>query len=108
MPIDLAIDLLFLPQTGSTSTSRRPTNDEEEVEVAEEDLGVSFYANEEIDLGEMIREQLYLAVPMKPLCRADCAGLCPISGINRNRERCTCEATWVDPRLEPLRKLRQS
>ena len=56
-----------------------------------------------IDLGEVMREQFYLALPMKPLCREDCQGLCPVCGINRNRETCTCQAEWVDPRLEAVR-----
>jgi len=52
-----------------------------------------------------MREQFFLALPMKPLCREDCKGLCPVCGINRNRETCTCQSEWVDPRLEPLRHL---
>jgi uncharacterized protein len=78
---------------------------ETDLEVTDADVGVSFYKDDHIDLGETMREQFYLALPMKPLCREDCAGLCPICGINRNREQCQCQAEWVDPRLEPLRKL---
>jgi len=44
-------------------------------------------------------------MPMKPLCKPDCQGLCPVCGGNRNRERCACRADWVDPRMEPLKKL---
>ena len=72
----------------------------------EEDVGVSFYRDDVIDLGDVIREQFYLALPMKPLCREDCKGLCPVCGVNRNREACSCDTTWVDPRMEPLRRLR--
>ena len=36
-----------------------------------------------------------------------CAGLCPVCGINRNRETCTCQSEWVDPRMEPLKRLKQ-
>jgi uncharacterized protein len=53
-----------------------------------------------------MREQFYLALPMKPLCREDCKGLCPICGVNRNRETCSCRSEWVDPRMEALRKLK--
>jgi uncharacterized protein len=52
-----------------------------------------------------MREQFYLALPMKPLCRADCQGLCPICGRNRNRETCACSTDWVDPRLAVLKTL---
>jgi uncharacterized protein len=105
VPVDAAFDLLFLPAAvpATPVDGRAP---EEEREVDDEDVGVSFYRDDEIDLGEMMREQFYLALPMKPLCQAACRGLCPVCGINRNREVCSCEATWVDPRLEALRKLR--
>jgi len=100
IPVDVPLDLLFLPAGADTSSAET-----EETEIGEEDLGVSFYRNEEIDLSDVMREQFYLAVPMKPLCREDCRGLCPVCGINRNRESCSCQTDWVDPRLEPLRKL---
>jgi uncharacterized protein len=44
---------------------------------------------------------------MKPLCRDDCAGLCPQCGTNRNTGTCTCAAELEDPRLAPLRGLRK-
>jgi uncharacterized protein len=44
---------------------------------------------------------------MKPLCREACLGLCPVCGTNRNRDTCSCENEWTDPRLEPLRRLRK-
>ncbi len=98
IPVDAPFDALFLPAATNGGGG--------EHEVGEADLGVSFYSNDTIDLGEIIREQFYLALPMKPLCREDCQGLCPVCGINRNRETCTCQPTWVDPRLEPLRRLK--
>ena len=98
IPVDTALDLLFLPVTEQVVKA--------DVQLADADVGVSYYKDDQIDLGDMMREHFYLALPMKPLCRKDCAGLCPICGINRNREQCQCEAAWVDPRLEPLRRLR--
>ena len=44
-----------------------------------------------IDLGELIHEQFFLALPMKPLCREDCKGLCPLCGANWNTTTCDCE-----------------
>jgi len=101
VPIDAAIDLLLLP----ASENAGDDDDDDEREVEQDDLGVSYYADDVIDLGEIVREQFYLALPMKPLCREDCQGLCPVCGVNRNRETCECEATWVDPRMEGLRSL---
>ena len=98
--VDAKLDVLFLPEGEAVAAA---ANDE--AEVREADTGVSFYRNETIDLGEMMRDEFYLALPMKPLCRTDCKGLCPVCGVNRNREACTCKAEWVDPRMESLKKL---
>ncbi len=53
----------------------------------------------------MVQEQCYLTLPMKPLCRTDCQGLCSMCGTNLNAERCSCEPRWVDPRLAALQAL---
>jgi uncharacterized protein len=53
-----------------------------------------------------MREQMYLALPMKPLCRDDCRGLCPTCGANLNLAACGCKNEWEDPRLAVLRKLK--
>jgi len=98
VPIDANLDVLLLPSSANTGEAER--------EVSEDDLGVSYYKDDVIDLGELMREQFYLAVPMKPLCREDCRGLCPVCGINRNRETCACETTWVDPRMDALRRFK--
>ena len=97
MPVNASLDLRYHPAAGLTSEGDR--------EVQEEDLGTSFYRDDQIDLNELLREQFYLALPMKPLCREDCRGLCPQCGSNRNTEACACEPEWQDPRLAPLRKL---
>jgi uncharacterized protein len=99
VPVDTTFDLLFLPATANKGR--------EDQAVAEDDLGVAFYKDDVIDLRQLIREQFYLALPMKPLCRDDCQGLCPVCGINRNREVCSCDTAWVDPRFDALRKLKE-
>ncbi len=65
-------------------------------------VGLAEYRDEAIDLDEVVREQFFLALPMKPLCREECLGLCPVCGTNRNREQCGCKQEWVDPRLAAL------
>jgi len=97
IPLDAAFDALFLPAVANAGAG--------EQEVADEDLGVSFYKDETLDLADLMREQFYLALPMKPLCQPDCKGLCPVCGINRNRETCTCQTEWTDPRLDALKRL---
>ena len=56
-------------------------------------------ANHEIDLREAVRQCSVLALPMKPLCRSDCAGLCPSCGHNLNLGPCDCNRRGDDPRL---------
>ncbi len=97
IPVAETFDLLYLPASENAASVDH--------EVRDDDVAASSYENDEIDLGALIREQLYLVLPMKPLCRADCQGLCPVCGTNRNRETCTCETTWVAPRMEALRRL---
>lgn len=70
----------------------------------EDEMGLAEYRDDQIDLREVVREQLYLALPMKPLCQEDCKGLCPVCGVNRNRETCTCQQEWVDPRMAALKQ----
>jgi uncharacterized protein len=61
--------------------------------------------NNIIDLEPIVREEMLLAFPIKPLCRPDCQGLCPICGENRNTTACNHENDYIDPRLEALRTL---
>lgn len=99
LPVDLAFDLRFLPASEMSTVTER--------EVPEEDLETSYYRDDQIDLNELLREQFYLALPMKPLCREDCRGLCPQCGTNLNTGTCDCAPVWEDPRLTPLKQLRK-
>ena len=98
VPVGTSFDLRYQPH--STNVGDR------EQEIEEDDLTTAFYQNDEIDLGQLMREQFYLALPMKPLCGEDCRGLCPICGTNLNRGTCDCKEESDDPRLAPLKELR--
>jgi uncharacterized protein len=64
---------------------------------------------DEIDPADIIVQELLLAAPMKPLCRTDCAGLCPTCGAPRNAEPCRCPAEAdVDPKWAALVRLKGS
>ena len=97
IPFDGTFDLRYLPESESSGEGER--------EVAEDDLDTSFYRDDQIDLNELLREQFYLALPMKPLCREECGGLCPQCGTNLNTGTCSCAPQWEDPRLAPLKGL---
>src|SRR3982751_3141602 len=98
LPVDQTFDLRYQPHAHNTGEGER--------EIEEDDLTTAFYENDEIDLGQLMREQFYLTLPMKPLCSDVCKGLCPVCGTNLNRETCDCHRTWDDPRMAALRALR--
>jgi uncharacterized protein len=77
----------------------------EEVELSADDLEVDFYADNLLDLDRLIETETTLRLPMKPLCREECRGLCPICGGNRNQTPCECRATPPDLRLQALKAL---
>jgi uncharacterized protein len=77
-----------------------------EMELLEEDLDVDFIRGEEIDLDEIIREQIYLSLPMKSLCRETCRGLCGGCGASLNTENCQCEKEKGHPGFLELKKLK--
>jgi uncharacterized protein len=99
LPVDEAFDVLYLPHT--------PAGAGEERAVEDDDLSTAFYEDNVIDLGQLMQEQCYLAVPMKPLCKEDCRGLCPECGTNFNTASCECRTSWADPRLAVLEQLRK-
>ena len=81
-------------------------DDDGEVELDGEQLDESYLDGDVIDLPELIREQLLLSLPAKPLCSEDCKGLCPGCGVDLNHEECTCDGPPLDPRLAPLADLK--
>jgi uncharacterized protein len=99
LAVDAPFDIRYLP------ASEMSTDPESEIE--DEDLETSYYREDQIDLNELLREQFYLVLPMKPLCQADCKGLCPQCGTNLNTGKCDCSAEWEDPRLAALRALKR-
>lgn len=60
-----------------------------------------------IDLGPSVHDALALELPLAPLCRADCAGLCPMCGTDLNQARCECRSESIDPRWAALDVLRE-
>jgi uncharacterized protein len=98
LPVASHFDLRYWPAKEAERDS--------ETEIAQDDLETSYYTDDQIDLNELLREQFYLALPMKPLCREDCRGLCPQCGTNLNAGGCSCTPVWEDPRLSALKALR--
>ena len=110
LPVDTEVDLRYVPaeveKVGVRATAATTDDDDDDgIELNDADPSIVPYDEPVIDLAHVAREQCYLALPMKPLCRPDCQGLCPHCGSNRNVGTCTCEERWEDPRLAGLKSL---
>jgi len=85
LPVDREFEVVYRPAPPAAAPGER------EMEIAPEDLNVGYLGPEKtLDLSALVAEQIYLELPMKPLCTADCRGLCPGCGANLNAETCTC------------------
>jgi uncharacterized protein len=99
LPLDMHFDLLY--------TSRPEPHDRHgESRVDVDSFTEVHFGGARIDLDALLAEQIYLALPLKPLCRDDCRGLCSRCGANLNIAECGCTAeTEPDPRLAALKRL---
>jgi uncharacterized protein len=97
IPVDASFELRYVPHSENAG--------EDEREIEEDDLTTAFYKDGVLDIGDLVREQVQLVLPMKPLCSDACRGLCPQCGTNLNRTECGCAPAWEDPRLAPLKSL---
>jgi uncharacterized protein len=79
---------------------------DEEVELADNDLISSTYEGNEIDFTSEITEQIILEIPIKPLCRDDCRGLCPNCGAELNVADCSCGREDANFRFSALKDLK--
>jgi uncharacterized protein len=70
---------------------------------AEQEL--NYFNSDEIDITDLVRENILLAEPIKPVCSESCRGLCPECGANLNINTCGCSPKKTDPRLAVLEKL---
>jgi uncharacterized protein len=77
-----------------------------EAELNAEDLDISVFEGDRIDLTELVREQILLNLPEQVFCREDCKGLCEKCGANRNLIDCKCIEKEIDPRWDALKNLR--
>jgi uncharacterized protein len=96
-PIDSNFDLFYRPSV----EARR----EGEVEIDPGETEIAYYEGDGIELEDVLREFVLLAMPMQRICRADCRGICPLCGQNRNLVICGCEARPQDDRWAALKKL---
>lgn len=93
------VELCYRPAAATSADHGR------ERELSADDLIAIGYRKGEIDLWPEMREAVLLALPLKPLCREDCRGLCPSCGRDRNAGDCQCRDDRGDHRWDALRKL---
>lgn len=96
--VDSDFDLMYLPE-GTEPQGR-------EVEINDKEAEVGFYQGHGLALRGVIEELLMLAVPMRPVCKEDCCGLCPVCGVNRNETECNCQTPVMDARWSGLDALK--
>ena len=87
-------------------TALTTDSDQEEIELSDEDLLTDFIEGDEIELDDFIREQIYLALPIKCLCDENCAGICPDCGANLNSEPCSCQREKGHPAFLKLKHVK--
>ncbi|MBM4301338.1 MAG: DUF177 domain-containing protein [Deltaproteobacteria bacterium] len=97
-PAAIDFDLLLAP--------RPPTAPAEDGELSLTDLDLDYYTGEIVDLESLLREQIILMMPLKPLCNETCNGLCPQCGANLNFATCVCKTDDVNSPFAQLAKLK--
>jgi len=101
-PVELPVSADFKLEyiTGSDYESSRVA------ELTEAEMSVAVFDGEAIDVDEIVKEQILLAVPTRMLCREDCKGICPECGMDKNTGECQCVTDDVDPRWAALKNLK--
>ncbi len=96
--LNIPVDVIYHPV--------QELRDEDKHELKSEELNMGFYSGNELDLLDLLREQIMLNLPMKPLCDDLCKGICLMCGADLNEGSCSCNEREIDPRLQVLKKLR--
>ena len=100
--VELPIEVEFTERF----TSAVAWANEEQHELQSEDLDLALFDGEGIELDDLVKEEILLAMPGHTLCREECKGLCPTCGTNLNESSCDCGTNQIDSRWEKLKDLR--
>ena len=96
-PIDADFELYYRPVSEGFG-------EEKAIDSGEAEMG--FYDGDGIELQDVLREYVLLALPMQRLCREDCKGLCPVCGLSQNQSECQCRTAAIDDRWAALKSLK--
>ena len=97
LPIDSDFELFYQPVEESRGGEERVLDDGE--------AAMGFYEGEGLELNDVLREFVLLALPMQRLCKEDCVGICPVCGQNRNKQACQCQTAATDDRWAALKEV---
>jgi DUF177 domain-containing protein len=89
----------------AASAARAVRVEEKALDAGEAEMG--FYEGDGLELNDVLREFILLALPMQKLCDENCKGICPVCGQNRNHKDCRCQTTASDDRWAALKELRK-
>ena len=98
LPIRSPFDLVYMP------ASEAAVGGEDEIDEAAVEVG--YYEGNGLQLNDVLREVVLLALPMQLVCDENCKGICPVCGQNRNQRECACQSAAVDDRWNKLKDLR--
>jgi uncharacterized protein len=105
---DRCLETADFPLEADFSLLYRPaflTPEQAEVAIEPSEAEVGFYEGEGLELGDVLREEILLLLPMQRVCREECKGICPVCGQNRNEVDCQCHQELADDRWAGLRNL---
>ena len=106
---DRCLQQVELPVNSDFSLEYITGSDYESSEVAElteAEMSVAVFDGKALDVDEIVKEQVVLAVPTRMLCREDCKGICPECGVDRNTGECSWVTNDIDPRWAALKNLK--
>jgi len=97
-PLDAGFDLFYRPAS--------ELEEQEEVAIDAGEAEIGFYEGQGLELEDILREQVLLALPMQKVCEESCKGICPVCGKNRNECECDCTVAANDSRWGALRSIK--
>jgi uncharacterized protein len=98
VPLEGEFDLIFRPEEADAIKNERS--------ISADETEIGYYQKDSLLLEDVLREQVLLSLPARTLCKADCKGLCPHCGVDRNTQTCTCAEAEFEPRWEALAGIR--
>ena len=98
LPIRSPFDLVYMPASVAAEGG--------EDEIDEAAVEVGYYEGRGLELNDVLREVVLLALPMQLVCGETCKGICPVCGQNRNQRECGCQSAAADDRWTKLKELR--